>query len=184
MITRKINMVTTQDYLLFTNTNSWMYEIKTEDVYEDFSKDKEILDFSHYFEESKYYDDSNKLVVGKMEDETCGVVVEEFVLRPKMHSFLVHDNIEHKKAKGVNKNVIEKITHSEYKDVLLNKKCLRHSMNKIQSENHKIGTYEIEINKISFTLREENVCGKNFCGSALSQNFCILREKTFAVLRN
>ena len=29
------------------------------------------------------------------------------------------------------------------------------------------------------TLREESVCGRNFCGSALSQNVFILREKNF-----
>ena len=45
-----------------------MYQLKTEDVYEDFSKDKEIFDFSNYSAKSKYYDDSNKLVVGKAED--------------------------------------------------------------------------------------------------------------------
>ena len=45
----------------------------------------------------------------------------------------------------MNKSVIAKITHSECKDVLL-KKYLRHLMNRIQSKNQKIGTYEI--NKI------------------------------------
>ena len=43
-----------------------MGEIKTEDVFEDFSKDKEIFDFSNYSAKSKYYDDSNKLVIDKM----------------------------------------------------------------------------------------------------------------------
>ena len=43
-----------------------MCEIKTEDVFEDFSKDKEIFDFNNYSAKSKYYDDSNKLVVDKM----------------------------------------------------------------------------------------------------------------------
>ena len=42
-----------------------MYEIKTEDVYENFSKDKEMFNFSNYSAKSKY-DDSNKLVLGKM----------------------------------------------------------------------------------------------------------------------
>ena len=46
-----------------------MYEIKTEDIYDDFSKDIEMFDFSNYSAKSKYYDDSNKLVVGKMKDE-------------------------------------------------------------------------------------------------------------------
>ena len=51
--------------LLFADTDSLMYEIKTEDVYENFSKDKEMFNFSNYSAKSKY-DDSNKLVLGKM----------------------------------------------------------------------------------------------------------------------
>ena len=83
-----------------------------------------------------------------MKDETAGVAIEGYVgIKPKMYSFLVDDSSEHKKAKGVNKNVVATISHSEYKDVLLNNKCLRHSMSRIQNKNHKIGTYEI--NKIS-----------------------------------
>ena len=51
--------------LLITNTDSLMHEIKTEDVYEEFSQDKEeMVDFSDYSAVSKYYDHSNKLVVG------------------------------------------------------------------------------------------------------------------------
>ena len=42
--------------LLFTDTDS-NYEIKTEDVFEDFSSDKEMFDFSNYLTKSKYYDD-------------------------------------------------------------------------------------------------------------------------------
>ena len=56
---------------LFTDTHSLMYEIKTENVYEDFSSDKEILDYSNYSTKSKYFDDSNILVIGKMNDEIC-----------------------------------------------------------------------------------------------------------------
>ena len=67
-----------------------------------------------------------------------------------MYSYLVDDNSNHKKAKGVNKNVVATISHNNYKDVLLNKKWLRHLMNMIQSKDHKIGTYEI--NKISLSL--------------------------------
>ena len=53
--------------------------------------------------------------------------MKEFVgLKPKMYSFLVDDNSEHKEAKGVNKNVVATISHNGYKDVLLNNKCLRH----------------------------------------------------------
>ena len=52
MITLKINMVTTQD--LFTGTYSLMHEM--EDVYEDYSKNKEMLDFSNYSAESNCHD--------------------------------------------------------------------------------------------------------------------------------
>ena len=137
MITLKINMVTTQDY-------------------EDFSNDKKMFDFSNYSAKSKYYDNSNKLVVGKMKDETAGVAIEEFVgLKSKMYSYLADDNTEHKKAKGVNKNVVATISHNKYKDVLWNKKCLRHSMNRIQCQDHKIGTYEI--NKTSLSCFDEMI---------------------------
>ena len=51
--------------LLFIDTDSLMYEIKTEDVYEDFSKGKEKFDFSNDSLKSKCYNDSNELVVGK-----------------------------------------------------------------------------------------------------------------------
>ena len=130
--------------LLFTNTDSLMYEIKIEDVYKDFSNDKELFDFSSNSTKSKYYDNLNKSVVGKMKDETAGVSTKEFVrLKPKMYSCLVEDNSEHKKAKGVNKNVVATISHNEYKDVLLGKKCLRYLMNRIQSKAHRIRTYGI-----------------------------------------
>ena len=39
--------------LLFTDTDSLVYEIKTEDVYKDFRSDKEMFDFSNYLTKSK-----------------------------------------------------------------------------------------------------------------------------------
>ena len=64
-----------------------MYKIKTENVYDDFSKNKEMFDFSNYSAKSKCYDNnSNKLVVGKTKDEMGGVAIEEFVgLKSKMY---------------------------------------------------------------------------------------------------
>ena len=53
-----------------------MYEIKIKNVYENFSKDKDMFDFSNYSVKSKYYDGSNKLVIGKMKDEIGGVAIE------------------------------------------------------------------------------------------------------------
>ena len=66
--------------LLFTDTDSLVYEIKDGNVYEQFFKDKHLLfDFSGYSKDSIYYDDSNKRVLGKMKDELSGVKIDEFV---------------------------------------------------------------------------------------------------------
>ena len=81
-----------------------------------------------------------------------GVAIEEFLgLKPKMYSILASKSSENKKAIQVNKNVT--ISPNEYKDVSLNKKCLRHSMNRIQSKNHRMGTYEVE--KISLSCFDD-----------------------------
>ena len=68
---------------------------------------------------------------------------------------MVDDNSEHKKTKVVNRNNVATITNNKYKDALLNKKSLRHLMNRIQSKDHKIGTYEI--NKISLSCFDDKI---------------------------
>ena len=99
-----------------------------------------MFDFSNYSTKSKYSDNSKKLVVGKMKDETAGVAIGEFVgLKPKMYSCLVDNNSKHKNAKSVNENVVATISHNEYKNVLMNRNCLRHLMKGIESKDHKIG---------------------------------------------
>ena len=72
-----------------------------------------------------------------------------------IYSYLVHDNSDDKKENGFNRNVVTTISHNEYKDVSLNKKCLRHLMNRIQSKDHRIGTYEI--NKISLPCFDDKI---------------------------
>ena len=68
-----------------------------------------MFDFSNYSPKSKYYDNSDKLVVGKMRDKTAGAAIEEFVgLKPKIYLYLVEDSSEHKKAKGINSNIHSK----------------------------------------------------------------------------
>ena len=75
-----------------------MHEIKIEDVYKDFSNAKEInewmnewmmanlsiikemFDFSNYSNKSKYYDHSNKLVVGKMKNKIAGLQLKNLLV--------------------------------------------------------------------------------------------------------
>ena len=73
--------------LLFTDTDSLTYEIKSEDVYEELFKWKYLFDFSNYPKDSKFFDEKNKKVIGKMKDEFGGVIVDKFVgLKLKMYS--------------------------------------------------------------------------------------------------
>ena len=73
--------------LLFTDTDSLTYEIKSKNVYEEFFKWKDLFHFSNYSKDSKFFNETNKKVIGKMKDEFGGVIVTEFVvLKSKMYS--------------------------------------------------------------------------------------------------
>ena len=52
--------------LLFTDTDSLTYEIKSENAYKEFYKWKDLFDFSNYSKDSTFYDDTNKKIIGKM----------------------------------------------------------------------------------------------------------------------
>ena len=120
--------------LLFTDTDSLVYEIKGNNVYDQCFKDKHLFDFSGYPKDSVYDCDVNKKALGKMKDEFNGVKINEFVgLKSKMYSLIAENDLEVNKAKGVNL----KLSHNEYVDVLFNKKIVRHKMKKIQSKLHK-----------------------------------------------
>ena len=80
--------------LLFTDTDSLVYEIRGEkDIYEKFCLDKDLFDFSDYSVDSKFYDVTNKKVIGKMKDEFKGKVINEFIrLKSRMYSLISDDN--------------------------------------------------------------------------------------------
>ena len=69
-----------------------------------------------------------------MKDEFGGVIVDEFVgLKSKMYSMKKIDDKKSNTAKGV--NIATKF--NEFKDVLFNKKIIRHKMKRIQAKKHK-----------------------------------------------
>ena len=122
------------------DTDSLVYEIKSEDVYEECFKDKILFDFNEYPVDLKLYDSMNKKVLGKMKDEFKGQIITEFFgLKSKMYSLASINNKEISKAKGVNK----KIRHNECIECLFNEKVVRHNMKRIQCKLHEIGTYDV-----------------------------------------
>ena len=130
--------------LLFTDTDSLCYHIKTEDIYQDMFERKEEFDFSDYPKESKFHDPTNKKVIGKFKDETASVPIVEFVgLRSKMYSFKTEE-YESKRAKGVKKNVVQRrYTHEDYKTTLEKQTRSLARMRAIRSTNHRVTSCEI-----------------------------------------
>ena len=116
---------------MFTDTDNLAYEIKSENVYDEFFKWKDLFDFSNYSKDSKFYDDSNKKVVSKMKDEMGGIIIDEFIgLKSKINAIKKIDGREINTAKGVSIatefNILE--------DVFFNKKIIRLKMKRIQAK--------------------------------------------------
>ena len=127
--------------LLFTDTDSLMYHITTQDVYQDMKEDQDLYDTSNYPKDHVLFGDTNKKV-GKFKDETAGDPIIEFVgLRAKMYSLVTKKGKEEKKGKGIKKSVLKKeITFQDYKECLFEKKEFQHFMMGFHSHQHQVYT--------------------------------------------
>ena len=144
--------------LLFTDTDSLMYEIETEDFYKDISGDvKDRFDTSDYPENhpSGIPTGENKKVLGMMKDEVAGKIIKEFVgLRSKLYSFVMDDGGETKKCKGIKKQVVESsIRHEHYKTCLTTGKELLRKQNILRSYDHEV--YTEEVNKVALSALDD-----------------------------
>ena len=144
--------------LLFTDTDSLMYEINTDDFYKDISKDiKRKFDTSDYPPDhpSGILTGVNKKVIGMFKDEVAGKQITHFVgLRPKLYSFKVEDSTTTKKCKGIKKNVVKKgINFQDYVECLFSGEKQMRSMKIIRSENHNI--YSQEVNKVALSNEDD-----------------------------
>ena len=144
--------------LLFTDTDSLMYEIQTEDFYKDISGDvKDRFDTSDYPENhpSGIPTGENKKVLGMMKDEVAGKIIKEFVgLRSKLYSFVMDDGGETKKCKGIKKQVVESsIRHEHYKTCLTTGKELLRKQNILRSYDHEV--YTEEVNKVALSALDD-----------------------------
>ena len=144
--------------LLFTDTDSFLYEIQTEDFYKDISRDvKDRFDTSNYPKNhpSIIVTGINKKVLGMFKDEAAGKNIKEFVgLRAKLYSFKTEEGKENKKCKGIKKGVVEKsITHEDYKTCLTTGKEQLRRQNIIRSYEHVL--YTEEVNKIALSAADD-----------------------------
>ena len=140
--------------LLFTDTDSLMYEIRTEDFYEYIKGDvKDRFDTSDYPSNhpSGIPTGCNKKVLGMFKDEAGGKIIDEFVgLRAKLYSYKTLEGEESKKCKGVKRLVVKNsITHEDYKNCLFTGTEQLRKMNVIRSHKHDI--YTEEVNKVALS---------------------------------
>ena len=140
--------------LCYTDTDSLIFLVKTDDFYKDISNDTE-----KWFDTSAYSKDIdrplqegiNKKVIGKFKDELAGKIMTKFCgLRAKCYSYKLDDDTEEKKAKGVKECVIKRqITFDNYVDVLFNDKKLKRSQLVVRSYCHQV--YTAKITKVALS---------------------------------
>ena len=58
--------------MAYTDTDSFVIHVKTDDIYDDFNQLKNHMDFSDYNKDHKCYNINNNKVLGKFKDEVNG----------------------------------------------------------------------------------------------------------------
>ena len=144
--------------LCYTDTDSFIIYIKTEDFFEDISNDVEKwFDTSNYNKKDKIPlpTGKNKKVPSLFKDELVAKIMSEFVaLRPKAYAYLDDDGNEHKKSKGTKRCVIkQKLMLQNFKDCLFNNKNVYRSQQRFKSYNHDV--YTEEVNKTALSANDD-----------------------------
>ena len=126
--------------LCYMDTDSFIMNIKTNDIYKDISNDVENrFDTSNYEVNRPLPTGKNKKVIGLMKDELGGKIITEFVtLRPKTYSFLTDDG---------------KIKFNDYKTCLFNDELILKLQQRFISKKHDV--YTENINKIALSNKDD-----------------------------
>ena len=145
--------------LCFTDTDSLLYRIETEDLFEDISGD-----VADHFDTSEFPGDHpkvldgtikrmNKKVLGMMKDETCGKQILDFVgLRAKCYSFVTEESSQ-RKCKGIKKDVIKRMKHKDWVTCLNEQNVLMKEMTCFRSKKHEIST--VVLNKVALSANDD-----------------------------
>ena len=140
------------------DTDSLVYDIKTEGFYEDTANDvEERFDASGYSKTDfrPLPIGLNKKVIGLMRDELEGKIMTDFVaLRPKLYSYKKLDGSEDRKCEGIKKCVFKKtLTFEDYKACLFNDSAEYRYQLMLTSAKHEVHT--IEFNKVALNRHDD-----------------------------
>ena len=129
--------------LLYSDTDSLLYEIRGEDFQDKIASDSalsEQFDFSNYPSDHELFDTKNKMVTLKFKDEMAGAPIKEFIrLKPKMYS-IIYQNKQKMSAKGVCRFAQTSLKHDLYRKGLWSGDQTRSNNIRIGSTRHVIKT--------------------------------------------
>lgn len=142
--------------LCYTDTDSFIYDITTNDFYMDIKKHfLNFFDTSNYNLANPFYLSlTNKKVPGLFKDELGGMIVTEFIgLRSKLYCVKSENHSDIKKAKGIRKGVVKDLKISDYRDVLLKDQILRRKNIIFKAIKHEVFTQSV--NKIALSNKDD-----------------------------
>ena len=162
--------------LLYQDTDSLIYNIKTEDFYKDISEDiASRFDTSNYINVDRPLQIGiNKKVIGLMKDEMGGNIIKEFVtLNPKVYAYkYIKDDVINidKKCKGVKRSVVlNNISFNDYIHTLNTNENKIVKQNLIRSNNHNIKTI-VEKKRAFSTKNDKRIMINNIESIAIGLN--------------
>ena len=130
--------------LLLSDTDSVMYHIFTDNVYDHMYEDRALYDTSNYDANHKLYSKARARVVGLFKDESAGKPIREFVgLKAKLYSFITDKTKI--AAKGIKKSFIDHhVSHELFRHTLENKTVTRATFRTICSKQHSLHTMQVD----------------------------------------
>ncbi|XP_053209662.1 uncharacterized protein LOC128393504 [Panonychus citri] len=136
--------------LIYTDTDSFIYHIQTNNFTHDLINFKDIMDFCDYPKNHPLQSDCHKKMLGYLKDEMNGKPIHEVIaIKPKMY-LIKSDEGEKKTAKGVQRVVLkQQIKYNHFFSCLYDYTTYRHTMHRLQSKEHQI--YAVSTEKVSLS---------------------------------
>ena len=151
--------------LIYNDTDSFVIQVQTDDIYKDMLEDRHLYDFSDYPKDYPNFNLKNKKLYGIFKDDLNGKIITEFTAdKPKMYSYEYIDNYQDmlKNCEHVEYELIKsKMRSNEYIDNY-------NILNKNKHKGIKISV-DLKHNEYKRTLYKEELIYKNFYNLQLNK---------------
>jgi hypothetical protein len=140
--------------LVYTDTDSFIYHIRTNDIHADLQEMSEIMDFSDYPQDHFLFNDSNKKKLGYLKDEMNGQTIDEVIaIKSKLYA-IKYGSKKKLTAKGVQKATVkDEISIDDYRKCLYESLIYNHVNHRLESKHHQISA--VRIQKVSLSPMDD-----------------------------